>query len=122
MHTLVLHDIDDEIVAAIEAKAAANGINTEDQILQIISKALLKPASPSKDFVKALMSILTQELMRISSASSNTFNAGQIDQSSMLNSRQLIFRSPQNHGRVALQQIHWPGTAKIAIYTNVPIS
>lgn len=43
LHTLVLHDIDDAIIAAIKAKAAANGSSTEDQILQLLSEALFKP-------------------------------------------------------------------------------
>ena len=55
MATLLVRNIDDEIVKALKAKAGQDGISAEEEHRKILQKALLTPKR--KSFAQALLSI-----------------------------------------------------------------
>lgn len=57
MHTLIVHNIEDEIAAALEARAAADNISIEAEHIKILTNALMKPKRIRKIFAEAVMSI-----------------------------------------------------------------
>lgn len=59
MHTLIVHNIEDEIVAALETRAAADNISVEAEHIKILTDALIIPKRIRKTFAEAVMSIPT---------------------------------------------------------------